>query len=66
MYQNIVKLMQEHGETPAELSKATGISEALISMWKKRDANGGGISATNAMRIAKHYGVPVDVIIGEV
>lgn len=57
MYKVLERLMKEHGETAADLSRATGISEALISMWKKR--SGGGISLPNALKIAEHYQIPI-------
>lgn len=56
MYQVLAKLMSEHGEKPADLSRATGISEAQISMWKKRE---GGMSLKNALIIAEHYKISV-------
>ncbi len=52
--------MKKHGETQADLSRATGISEALISTWKKRSATGSGLSLENAVIIAGHYGMTVE------
>lgn len=57
MYEHIEELMKKHGETAAELSRATGISNPILSQMKKRN---GGLSYQNAMLIAKHYGVPVE------
>ena len=62
MYQKLEKLMKEHNETAADLSRATGISEAQISMWKKRN---GGMSAKNAVIVAKHYNVSVEDLLKE-
>jgi len=61
MYKQLEKLMAEHNESPADLSKATGISQALLSMWKKRE---GGMSLENAMKIAEHYEIDVRDLIG--
>lgn len=65
MYQVLAKLMQEHGETAADLSRATGISEALISTWKKRAENNGKLSLQNAIILSKHYGVDVEEFLKE-
>ena len=54
--------MRENNETAADLSRATGISEAQISMWKKRN---GGMSAKNAVIVAKHYNVSVEDLLKE-
>ena len=62
MYQKLEKLMRENNETAADLSRATGISEAQISMWKKRN---GGMSAKNAVIVAKHYNVSVEDLLKE-
>lgn len=62
MYQKLEKLMKENNETAADLSRATGISEAQISMWKKRN---GGMSAKNAVIVAKHYNVSVEDLLEE-
>lgn len=65
MYQRLVKLMEEHNETPAELSRATGISEALISTWKKRAIKNGKMSIDNAVKIADHYSISVSELMKE-
>lgn len=62
MYKKLEKLMAEHNETPADLSKATGISQALLSMWKKR---GGKMSLQNAVKIAEHYKIEIKELIGD-
>lgn len=62
MYQILEKLMNDHGEKPADLSRATGISEALISTWKKRN---GKMSLPNAIKVADHYGIEVKELLGE-
>lgn len=63
MYQVLEKLMREHNETPADLSRATGISEALLSTWKKRADNGGKMSLENAVKISEHYEIPVSELL---
>lgn len=62
MYKVLERLMRERGETAADLSRATGISEAQISMWKKRN---GGMSAKNAVKIAEHFGISVAELVTE-
>lgn len=57
MYRVLERLMQEHGETPADLSRATGIPQNTISNWKAR---GGGVSIANMARIASHYGLTLE------
>lgn len=65
MYQVLAKLMKEHNETPADLSRATGISEALLSTWKKRAERNGKMSLQNAIKIADHYGIPITELLKE-
>lgn len=62
MYKKLEKLMQDNNETAAELSRATGISEALISMWKRRN---GGMSLKYAVKVAEHYGISVSELMEE-
>lgn len=57
MYNRILKLAQKRGETLADLSRATGISEATFSNLKAR---GGTLTVETLIKIADHYGVSLD------
>lgn len=64
MYNTLEKLMEQRGESAAELSRATGISEATIAMWKvRRNEKSNGTSAKNAILLANHFGVPVETFL---
>ena len=57
MYQVLEILMKENNETPADLSRATGIPQNTISNWKAR---GKGMSAENILKITSHYGISAE------
>ena len=62
MYSIFLELLKITGETAADVSKATGISETTLSNWKKR---GGNLSSKNAMLVAEHFNVSVDYLMGK-
>lgn len=59
MYSVFLWLLEQHGMTVAEFSKATGISQSTLSNWKHR---GNLISGKNAQVIANFFGVSVDFL----
>lgn len=62
MYERYEQLLQQHGVLTADVCRATGISQQVMSTWKKRR---GGISAKNATKIAEYFGVSVAYLMGE-
>ena len=62
MYNIIKQLAEEQGKTVAQVSKESGVSEAVMSMMKKR---GGKLSIENAAKVAGVLGVPVERLLGE-
>lgn len=60
MYQKLLGLMEQHHESAADLSRATGIPQNTISNWSKRK---GGMSINNAVKIASHYGINVEELL---
>ncbi|WP_312281765.1 helix-turn-helix transcriptional regulator [Oscillibacter sp.] len=60
-YDRIEKLMLEHGEKASDLAKATGMSTGLLSQWKSRMQKP---SATKLAKVAAHYGVTTDYLLG--
>lgn len=61
MYDVFERLLSEKNLTPYQVSKATGVSQATLSAWKKR---GGNISYTHGIKIADYLGVSYDYLIG--
>lgn len=59
MYSVFLWLLEQHGMTVADFSKATGISQSTLSNWKHRDNL---ISGKNAQIIANFFGVSVDFL----
>ena len=59
MYANIKRLANAQGMTIADLCRAAGISEAALSMLKKR---GGSLSLDSAVKVARVLGVPVEAL----
>jgi transcriptional regulator with XRE-family HTH domain len=55
--------MQEKGITAYKISKATGISESLFSMWKKKPTS--KVSVKNLEAIAEYFEITVDELIGK-
>lgn len=60
MYDAFEKLLKEHGIKAADFARATGISEATISTWKRR----GTISAKHLKTISDYFNVPTDILLG--
>ena len=61
MYSIFLELLKLTGESSADVSRATGISETTLSNWKIRNSR---LSAKNATLIADHFGVSVDYLMG--
>ena len=61
--QRILQYMQEKGVTAYKISKATGISESLFSMWKKKPTS--NVSVKNLEVIAEYFEITVDELIGK-
>lgn len=61
--QKILQYMQDKGVTAYKISKATGISESLFSMWKKKPTS--KVSVKNLEAIAEYFGITVDELIGK-
>ena len=62
MYEIFVKLCQERGVTPYQVSKATGISQAAFSTWKK----GRTVPRESTLRkVADYFHVSVRYLRGE-
>ncbi len=62
MYNIIKQLAEEQGKTIAQISRESGVSEAVMSMMKKR---GSKLNLENAAKIARVLGVPVERLLGE-
>lgn len=60
MYEMFEKLLKAKGIRAADFARATGISEATISTWKKR----GTISAKHVKTICDYFSVPADALLG--
>ena len=61
--QKILQYMQDKGVTAYKISKATGISESLFSMWKKKPTS--KVSVKNLELIAEYFGITVDELMGK-
>ncbi len=61
--QKILQYMQDKGVTAYKISKATGISESLFSMWKKKPTS--KVSVKNLEAIAEYFEITVDELIGK-
>lgn len=62
MYEIFEQLLARKGVTAADVCRATGISQAAISTWKKRR---GKLNAENAAKVADFFGVSVRYLLGE-
>lgn len=62
MYEIFEQLLRQKGTTAAEVCRATGISQAAISTWKKRR---GKLNAENAAKVAAFFGVSVGYLLGD-
>lgn len=61
--QKILQYMQDKGITAYKISKATGISESLFSMWKKKPTS--KVSVKNLELIAEYFEITVDELMGK-
>ena len=57
MYSKIVELLEERGQTVAELCRATEINQSVFANLKNRDTN---LSAGNPAKVAKYFGLPME------
>ena len=62
MYSIFLELLELTGESVADVSRATGISETTLSNWKTRN---GRLSTKNAILVADHFGVSVAYLMGQ-
>ena len=62
MKTDIKRIREENGETQFELSMATGIQNSYISKLENGTIENPGIETI--VKIADHYGVSVDSIVG--
>lgn len=60
MYFKIKSLAEAQGKTIADVSRESGVSEATLSMLRKR---GGKLTVVNAAKVAKVLGVPIDALL---
>lgn len=60
MYKVFEELLKKTGETAYQVSKATGVSTATLSEWKKGTYTP---KIDKLMLIAEHFGVPVETLI---
>ena len=61
-YEKLEQLMREHDERPADVSRATGVSQSVLSDWKR------GVcfpKVDKLMKISGHFGVTVDELMKE-
>ncbi|MBM6871179.1 helix-turn-helix domain-containing protein [Pseudoflavonifractor phocaeensis] len=62
MYSIFSKLMENAGETPYQVAKATGVSQSTLSDWK----TGKSVPRNPTMKkLADHYNVSVSYLKGE-
>ena len=57
-YEVLEKLMQEHDERPADVSRATGVGQSTFSDWKRGKSFP---KIDKLLKIANHYRITVDV-----
>ncbi len=62
MYKKFVELLQKRGLTPYQVSKATGISQATLSDWKRGKAKP---KADKLLTLAEFFGVSVEYFLKE-
>lgn len=62
MYSIFLELLKLTGESVADVSRATGISETTLSNWKVRNST---LSLKNAILIANHFGVTPAYLMGK-
>lgn len=59
MYEVFANLLEAHGMTVAEVSRATGIPPSTFANWKRRNNR---LSAKNAQKLADFFDVSVDYL----
>lgn len=62
MYEIIKRLAEDRGMTIAQVARASGVSEATLSMMKKR---GTRLSLVNAVKVARVLNVDVNELVEE-
>lgn len=62
MYEIIKRLAEDRGMTIAQVARASGVSEATLSMMKKR---GTKLSLVNAVKVARVMNVDVNELVEE-
>ena len=62
MYEIIKRLAEDRGMTIAQVARASGVSEATLSMMKKR---GTKLSLVNAVKVARVLNVDVNELVEE-
>lgn len=62
MYEIIKRLAEDRGMTLAQLARESGVSEAALSMMKKR---GNKLNIVNAVKIARVLNVDVNDLVSE-
>ena len=60
MYGKFQELLKERGVTVSDVSKATGVKESTLSMWKARNTN---LSFDHLVKIAQYFAVPLDYFV---
>ena len=63
MYEKFERLLKENNETAADVCKATGIKQNVISNWKNRDKDSSALSIRNLKKIADHFNVSLDYFV---
>lgn len=64
MYEKIAELLKERGESLYDLSRVTGIRLSTLYELKRR--KGSCLHLLHAVKVARHFGVPVERLVGEV
>jgi len=60
MYERYLELLKQHNLTTYQVSKATGIPESTLSMWKSRQDMGANLSVNNIKKLADFFKVPIE------
>lgn len=59
IYENVIKLCNQHKTTKTALEEACGFSQNSINKWKSSSP-----SIKNLIKVADHFGVTVDLLLG--
>lgn len=62
MYERIRKLLEQRGETFADLSRGTGILQSTLSNFKARNST---LSVQNVLKVARYFGITVEELMEE-